>query len=169
VEDLYHIVHLNMHVFDLSCFQKKIVKHIYKIFSYRYHKSSLLSMKSDVYSFGVVLLEIISGQPVIDLSRENCNIVEWTRSILESGDIESIVDPNLHQDYDTSSAWKVVELAMSCVNPTSNERPNMSQVVHVLNECLETCEKWRKSKELDLRSPLELSIVVDTEINPKAR
>jgi serine/threonine protein kinase len=126
-------------------------------------------MKSDVYSFGVVLLEIISGQDVIDLSRENCNIVEWTSFILENGDIESIVDPNLHQDYDTSSAWKVVELAMSCVNRTSKERPNMSQVVHVLNECLETCEKWRKSQEVDLSSPLELSIVVDTEINPKAR
>jgi hypothetical protein len=134
-----------------------------------YHKTSLLSMKSDVYSFGVVLLEIISGQDVIDLSRENCNIVEWTSFILENGDIESIVDPNLHQDYDTSSAWKVVELAMSCVNRTSKERPNMSQVVHVLNECLETCEKWRKSQEVDLSSPLELSIVVDTEINPKAR
>ncbi|KAG7653426.1 Protein kinase-like domain superfamily [Arabidopsis suecica] len=137
-----------------------------------YHKTSLLSTKSDVYSFGVVLLEIISGQPVIDLSRENCNIVEWTRSILEKGDIESIVDPNLHQDYDTSSAWKVLELAMSCVNLSSKERPNMSQVVHELNECLDTCEKWRNQRsqqEVDLRSPLELSITVDTEINPKAR
>lgn len=128
-------------------------------------------MKSDVYSFGVVLLEIISGQRVIDLSREKCNIVEWTRYMLENGDIESIVDPNLHQDYDTSSAWKVLELAMSCVNLSSKERPNMSQVVHVLNECLETCEKWRKlrSQEVDLESSLELSIAVDTETNPKAR
>lgn len=126
---------------------------------------------SDVYSFGVVLLEIISGQRVIDLSREKCNIVEWTRYMLENGDIESIVDPNLHQDYDTSSAWKVLELAMSCVNLSSKERPNMSQVVHVLNECLETCEKWRKlrSQEVDLGSSLELSIAVDTETNPEAR
>lgn len=160
-----------MHVFDLSCFQKKIEPSSKSFLMYRYHKTSLLSMKSDVYSFGVVLLEIISGQRVIDLSREKCNIVEWTRYMLENGDIESIVDPNLHQDYDTSSAWKVLELAMSCVNLSSKERPNMSQVVHVLNECLETCEKWRKlrSQEVDLGSSLELSIAVDTETNPEAR
>lgn len=128
-------------------------------------------MKSDVYSFGVVLLEIISGRPVIDLSRDISNIVDWTRSIIENGDIESIVDPNLNQDYDTNSAWKILELAMSCVNLSSKERPNMSQVVHELNECLEASEKWRKlrSQEVELRSSQELSTTVDTDINPKAR
>ncbi|KAL1201980.1 putative LRR receptor-like serine/threonine-protein kinase [Cardamine amara subsp. amara] len=141
-----------------------------------YHKIGLLSMKSDVYSFGVVLLEIISGRPVIHLSRDIENIVEWTRSIIENGDIESLVDPNLNQDYDTGSAWKVLELAMSCVNLSSKERPNMSQVVHELNECVETCENWRKLRSqevetVELRSfpELSMSITVDTDINPMAR
>lgn len=151
-------------------FKKKLLA-IFKTFSCRYYQSSLLSEKSDIYSFGIVLLEIISGQPVIDISRGKSNIVEWIRSMLTNGDIERIMDPNLHQDYDTNSAWKTLELAMSCVNLSSKERPNMSQVVHELNECLETSEKLRKlrSQDVDSMTSLEQSISVDTEMNPKAR
>ncbi|KAG7583785.1 Malectin-like domain [Arabidopsis suecica] len=102
-----------------------------------YYQKNWLTEKSDVYSFGIVLLEIISGQPVIEQSRDTSYIVEWAKSMLANGDIESIMDPNLHQDYDTSSSWKALELAMLCINPSSTQRPNMTRVAHELNECLE--------------------------------
>nr|VDD08262.1 unnamed protein product [Brassica rapa] len=68
----------------------------------------------DVYSFGIVLLEIITGQPVIEQSREKPYIVEWAKSMIANGDIDSIMDLNLHREYDKSSSWKALELAMSC-------------------------------------------------------
>ncbi|KAG7579089.1 Malectin-like domain [Arabidopsis thaliana x Arabidopsis arenosa] len=102
-----------------------------------YYQKNWLTEKSDVYSFGIVLLEIITGQPVIEQSRDTSYIVEWAKSMLANGDIESIMDPNLHQDYDTSSSWKALELAMLCINPSSTQRPNMTRVAHELNECLE--------------------------------
>ncbi|WZZ21684.1 hypothetical protein YC2023_123071 [Brassica napus] len=56
------------------------------------------------------------------------------------GDINGIMDPNLCGVYDTSSAWRALELAMSCADPHSTNRPTMSRVVIELKECL-ACEK----------------------------
>nr|VDD54663.1 unnamed protein product [Brassica oleracea] len=112
-----------------------------------YYQKNWLTEKSDVYSFGIVLLEIITGQPVIEQSREKPYIVEWAKSLLANGDIDSIVDPNLHRGYDKSSSWKALELAMSCINPSSTERPNMTRVAHELNECLEIYENLSKRSQ----------------------
>ncbi|KAG5397203.1 hypothetical protein IGI04_019017 [Brassica rapa subsp. trilocularis] len=101
-----------------------------------YYRTNWLSEKSDVYSFGVVLLEIVTNQPVIDKTRERPHINEWVGFMLTKGDIRSIVDPKLMGDYDTNCAWKIVELALGCVNPSSNQRPTMAQVVMELNECV---------------------------------
>uniref|UniRef100_A0A0D3B2K8 Serine-threonine/tyrosine-protein kinase catalytic domain-containing protein n=1 Tax=Brassica oleracea var. oleracea TaxID=109376 RepID=A0A0D3B2K8_BRAOL len=46
------------------------------------------------------------------------------------------MDPNLYGDYDSRSAWRALELAMSCANPSSAKRPSMSQLVVELKECL---------------------------------
>ncbi|KAH0872586.1 LOW QUALITY PROTEIN: hypothetical protein HID58_069948 [Brassica napus] len=99
-----------------------------------YYRTNWLSEKSDVYSFGVVLLEIVTNQPVIDKTRERPHINEWVGFMLTKGDIRSIIDPKLMGDYDTNGAWKIVELAMACVNPSSNQRPKMAHVVMELNE-----------------------------------
>ncbi|KAF2567456.1 hypothetical protein F2Q68_00027561 [Brassica cretica] len=56
--------------------------------------------------------------------------------MLTEGDIQNIVDPKLLGDYDSGSVWRAVELAMSCLNPSSARRPTMSEVVTELNECL---------------------------------
>ncbi|CAF2105677.1 unnamed protein product [Brassica napus] len=112
-----------------------------------YYQKNWLTEESDVYSFGIVLLEIITGQPVIEQSREKPYIVEWAKSMLANGDIDSIMDPNLHRGYDKSSSWKALELAMSCINPSSTERPNMTRVAHELNECLEIYENLSKRSQ----------------------
>ncbi|KAF8094102.1 hypothetical protein N665_0370s0037 [Sinapis alba] len=101
-----------------------------------YYQTNWLNEKSDVYSFGIVLLEIITNQPVINQNREKPYIAEWVGLMLTKGDIQNIMDPKLFGDYDSGSVWRAVELAMSCLNPSSARRPAMSQVVTELNECL---------------------------------
>ncbi|XP_059458248.1 LRR receptor-like serine/threonine-protein kinase IOS1 [Corylus avellana] len=101
-----------------------------------YYISNKLTEKSDVYSFGVVLLEIITSRPALERSHERTHISQWVSFLLAKGDIKSIVDPRLGGNFNIYSAWKAVEIAMVCVSPTSAERPTMSQVVAVLNECL---------------------------------
>uniref|UniRef100_A0A7N1A3L7 non-specific serine/threonine protein kinase n=1 Tax=Kalanchoe fedtschenkoi TaxID=63787 RepID=A0A7N1A3L7_KALFE len=103
-----------------------------------YYRTQRLNEKSDVYSFGVVLLEIITSQPMRARSEDRTHISVWVKEVLSTtGDIKSIVDARLQGDYDMNSAWKAIELAMSCVSSASINRPTMSQVVMELKQCLE--------------------------------
>ncbi|KAF3507192.1 hypothetical protein F2Q69_00003968 [Brassica cretica] len=128
-----------------------------------YYRTNWLNEKSDVYSFGIVLLEIITNQPVINQNREKPYIAEWVGVMLTEGDIQNIVDPKLHGDYDSGSVWRAVELAMSCLNPSSARRPTMSEVVTELNECffffLE--HNFHSSNFLRYKHKRELSILLD--------
>ena len=136
----------------------------------RYYKTNWLTEKSDVYSFGIVLLELITNRPVIDKSREKPHIAEWVGVMLTKGDINSIMDPNLNEDYDSGSVWKAVELAMSCLNPSSARRPTMSQVVIELNECIASeNSRGGASRDMDSKSSIEVSLTFDTELSPTAR
>lgn len=130
-----------------------------------------MTEKSDVFSFGVVLLEIITSQSVIDQTREKSHIGEWVGFRLTNGDIKNIMDPSLVDDYDSSSMWKVLELAMSCISPTSSGRPNMSQVANELQECLlsENSRKGAGRHDMDSKSSLEPSTSFGPVQTPDAR
>uniref|UniRef100_A0A0D3ECU1 Protein kinase domain-containing protein n=1 Tax=Brassica oleracea var. oleracea TaxID=109376 RepID=A0A0D3ECU1_BRAOL len=136
-----------------------------------YYRTSRLTEKSDVYSFGIVLLEMITNQPVIDQSRKKSHITQWVEFELISGDIRTIMDPNLQGDYDSHSAWRVLDLAMSCANPSSTKRPSMSQVVVELKECLasENSRRNMKRGRMDSHGQAKVSMLIDTGIFPEAR
>ena len=122
----------------------------------RYYTSNRLNEKSDVFSFGVVLLQIVTGQPVIDKSNNNIHISQWFTSVLVNGDIKSIVDPRLQGNFDVNSAWKTVELAINCVSPKSTHRPNMGQVVNELKQCLDSCtRKFDKGLASSMQNSIE--------------
>ena len=96
-----------------------------------------LNKKSDVYSFGIVLFELITGRPAIMRGCEKItHILDWVYPIIESGDIRNIVDPRLQEQFYTNSAWKAVEIAMSCIPAAAIQRSDMSQVLVELKECL---------------------------------
>ena len=56
--------------------------------------------------------------------------------MLAKGDIKNIVDTRLCRNFYINSTWKVVEIAMSCLSPSSAKRPTITQVVAELKECL---------------------------------
>ncbi|XP_010500783.1 PREDICTED: probable LRR receptor-like protein kinase At1g51890 isoform X2 [Camelina sativa] len=135
-----------------------------------YYRTNWLSEKSDVYSFGVVLLELVTNQPVTDKTRERPHITEWVGSMLTNGDIRSIVDPKLMDDYETNGVWKVVELALACVNPSSSRRPTMPHVVMELNECLAfEIERKQGSQETYTKDSVEFSPSSFSDFAPRAR
>ncbi|CAH8282892.1 unnamed protein product [Eruca vesicaria subsp. sativa] len=135
-----------------------------------YYRTNWLNEKSDVYSFGIVLLEIITNQPVINQSREKSHIAEWVGLMLTKGDIKTIVDPKLYGDYDSGSVWRAVELAMSCLNPSSARRPTMSQVVIELNECLAyEHSRGGTSQNMNPQNSVEVSMNFDIGSTPDAR
>ncbi|KAJ1689483.1 hypothetical protein LUZ63_013638 [Rhynchospora breviuscula] len=102
-----------------------------------YNSSSQLTEKSDVYSFGVVLLEVVTAKPPIIDGRNKIRLTRWVHQQLTKGSMDDVVDMRILGRYDINSAWKVVQLAMSCCSETSAQRPVMSHLVSELKDCLE--------------------------------
>ncbi|KAK4590872.1 hypothetical protein RGQ29_021171 [Quercus rubra] len=137
-----------------------------------YFRSNKLTMKSDVYSFGVVLMELITGRPAIMRSTENVHISQWINTMVAHGDIRSMVDPRLpNGDFDLNSAWKAVEVSMTCVSENPLNRPTMSQVVIDLKECLATELAQRRGDNVTESNDSSsiFTINVTTGTSPSAR
>ena len=93
--------------------------------------------KNDIYSFGIILFVLITGKKaLVRESGESIHILQWVIPIVKRGDIQNIVDKKLQGEFNISSAWKVVEIAMSCISQTVTERPDISQILAELKECL---------------------------------
>ncbi|GLT31266.1 hypothetical protein SLA2020_060130 [Shorea laevis] len=106
-----------------------------------FYTSGHITEKSDVYSFGIILLEVVTGQPAIikrgEEDKDDIFIIEWIKPLIESGDIQNIIDPRLQDEINVNVAWRVVEIAMSCVFPLRTQRPDMIRVLARLGECLD--------------------------------
>nr|GEY02594.1 leucine-rich repeat transmembrane protein kinase protein [Tanacetum cinerariifolium] len=77
--------------------------------------------------------DVAQGRAAIS---EDMYIVNWVKSMLAAGNVENIIDPRLHGDFNINTAWKVVELAITCVDIISSKRPTMNDVVTDLKICL---------------------------------
>lgn len=99
-----------------------------------YANSGLLNEKSDVYSFGVVLLEAITGRDPVDYGRpsQEVNLVDWLKMMVGSRRSEEVVDPNIDSRPSTRALKRALLTALRCVDPDSDKRPRMTQVVRML-------------------------------------
>ena len=93
--------------------------------------------KSYVYSFGIILFDLITFRATIVRGPiKNNHILDWVNPLIERGDVQNIVDPRLEREFNTSSAWKAIEIAMSCMPSYAIQRLDMSHVLVELKECL---------------------------------
>ncbi|CAO2152351.1 unnamed protein product [Urochloa humidicola] len=97
-----------------------------------------VTSKVDVYSFGMVLLEIISGKrntpDQVFTSSNNYVACFPVQAILklQGGDISSLVDPQLHGDFDLEEVERVCKVAYWCIQDDESDRPTMGELVQVL-------------------------------------
>ncbi|KAL3719706.1 hypothetical protein ACJRO7_004652 [Eucalyptus globulus] len=139
-----------------------------------FHSSGNRGKKSDVYSFGVVLFELITGHPPIIRSPEgsSMHILQWVTPLIERGDIQSVVDPRLNGQFSINSAWKAVEIAMSCVPTIAVQRPDIDRVLSELKECLtaEISSGRRQGMGNNKRQSESFNItLIDVDSTPSAR
>ncbi|CAM6113119.1 unnamed protein product [Calypogeia fissa] len=105
-----------------------------------YFNTHRLTHKSDVYSFGVVLLEIISGRhPYFAELPDGTSgtLIQWVRSAVNYGSPLDIVDEKLNGEFNHDSMKKLILLAISCIDPQTERRPEMTQIVRVITEAIE--------------------------------
>ncbi|KAM4100046.1 hypothetical protein ACB094_05G039100 [Castanea mollissima] len=102
-----------------------------------FQSSGNFNKKSDVYSFGIILFELITGRTAIVRGPvRNNHILDWVNPLIERGDVQNIIDPRLEGEFNSTSAWKAIEIAMSCIPSYAIQRPDMSYVLAELKECL---------------------------------
>ncbi|XBH94331.1 hypothetical protein VPH35_085130 [Triticum aestivum] len=93
-----------------------------------YYYFGQLTEKSDVYSFGVLLMELLTRKkPCSYRSSEEKSLVAYFTALLATGDLASLLDPQVVQE-----GGKMVEevalLAAACVRMEEGQRPTMRQV-----------------------------------------
>jgi len=88
---------------------------------------------------------LITGKKaIVRASGENIHILQWVIPVVKGGDIQNIVDMRLKGEFSINSAWKVVEIAMSCITQTVADRPDISEILVELKECL-SLEMFQKN------------------------
>lgn len=117
-----------------------------------------LSDKVDVYAFGVVLLELLSGRKPIssDAAKGQESLVMWAKPIIESGDASSILDPDLGGRVDEVQMQRMVLAARLCLTRSARLRPNMNQILKIINGDINVdewldykCDHWVDSEISD--------------------
>ncbi|KAL7123709.1 hypothetical protein ABFS83_14G000500 [Erythranthe nasuta] len=114
--------------------ESHIITRVMGTFGYvapEYASSGILNEKTDVYSFGVVLLEAITARGPVD--DNTGNLVEWVKMMVAAKRCDQLLDANMEMRPSTSALKRALLTALRCVNPNSQQRPTMNQVVRMLD------------------------------------
>jgi predicted Ser/Thr protein kinase len=97
--------------------------------------TSQITEKADVYSFGVVVMEIISGRKNLDTSKseESIHLITLLEEKVKSDQLADLIDKhNADMQAHKQDVIQVMQLAMWCLQMDCKRRPQMSEVVKVL-------------------------------------
>ncbi|KAJ8638159.1 hypothetical protein MRB53_012426 [Persea americana] len=76
-----------------------------------------------------------SREPLnIHRPRNEWSLVEWAKTFFREARIEEIVDPTMKAGYHAEAMWRVVELALACIETLSAYRPCMDDIVRELED-----------------------------------
>nr|XP_043631943.1 wall-associated receptor kinase-like 6 [Erigeron canadensis] len=107
-----------------------LVKGTFGYLDPEYFRSSQFTEKSDVYSFGVVLVELITGEKAISLTRfgEHRSLATHFTFAMEEGRIMSTFDARMLNEANRDELLLIANLAMRCLNMNGRNRPTMKEV-----------------------------------------
>ncbi|XP_016179020.2 G-type lectin S-receptor-like serine/threonine-protein kinase B120 [Arachis ipaensis] len=98
-----------------------------------YAMEGLFSVKSDVYSFGVLLLEIVSGRRNTSFRHsDDTSLIGYAWHLWNEGRAMELVDPCIRESSPKDKALRCINIGMLCVQDSASHRPNMSNVVLML-------------------------------------
>ncbi|PKI32606.1 somatic embryogenesis receptor kinase 4-like [Punica granatum] len=137
-----------------------------------FSREGTFSVKNDVYAYGVTLLAIVSGCSPSDLRRlavtEGFHATSvWVKKLFDSGNLGQIIDSSMRGEYDEAEVETLIKLALLCSQDSPAKRPNMSEVVVILEGS--NCSlgiRWEEFERKGIRDAEE-QIVTDREFSPE--
>ncbi|PIA49888.1 hypothetical protein AQUCO_01300553v1 [Aquilegia coerulea] len=96
-------------------------------------QSLRFSDKCDVYSFGIILLELVTGRKPVEspAASEVVILCDFVRELLENGTASDCFDRSLRGSAE-NELIQVMKLGLICTSEAPSRRPNMAEVVQVL-------------------------------------
>ncbi|CAM8913548.1 unnamed protein product [Rhodiola kirilowii] len=92
-----------------------------------------ITEKCDVYGFGVLLLEIVTGKRPVEYMEDDVIVLcDMVRGALEEGKVEECVDARLNGKFPAEEAIPVIKLGLICTSQVPSSRPDMGEVVNIL-------------------------------------
>ncbi|CAH1433431.1 unnamed protein product [Lactuca virosa] len=107
-----------------------LVKGTFGYLDPEYFQSSQFTEKSDVYSFGVVLVELLTGERPISVTRigEHRSLATHFMMAMEEGEGMGVFDRRIVEEGGRVEVMAVAELAVRCLNLNGKNRPTMKEV-----------------------------------------
>nr|KYP61934.1 putative serine/threonine-protein kinase At1g01540 family [Cajanus cajan] len=94
--------------------------------------TSTFTKGNDIYDFGILIMEIVSGRLPSNQSQPQTHIVDWFKSMISNGKIDSVVDPKLLEMPSSKILKRVALVALRCVDRDVNPKLKMGDVVCML-------------------------------------
>lgn len=118
----------------------------------------------------MVLLELLSGRRAVDKNKVSTEqiLVDWAKPFLgDKRKLFRIMDTRLEGQYSKKSAFAVANLALQCISTDSKQRPQMRDVLAVL-ETLHDAKEGTRSLQMEQRD-VSLKLKRRSHASPRRR
>ncbi|CAN4101634.1 unnamed protein product [Withania somnifera] len=96
-------------------------------------KTVKITEKCDVYGFGVLVLEAVTGKRPVEYMEDDVVVLcDMVRGALEEGSVEDTIDARLQGKFPADEAIPVMKLGLICTSQIPSNRPDMAEVVNIL-------------------------------------
>ncbi|CAL4906969.1 unnamed protein product [Urochloa decumbens] len=94
------------------------------------------SRKSDVYSFGVILLDVVTAKRFFSPLHQDpppAGSLDYVWEMWSAGKSMELIDPSLYDEPRMDELLRCIQIALLCVEPRQEDRPNMPDVILMLS------------------------------------